>query len=255
MTESSVPSPGDPHEVLAGLATLTRKVRAAQRGTWVPLLLFGVITLGAILVNRFTFSVHTTTCPAIPGSADNAGQICTETRQGSALYWTLGPALAYAATAIFYTRRSHNRGVGTPVRPYVLTGIGLVALEAAVFYWNTRHGLPSPGEKLDFLGLHLDPASGLAQFLQWLDGPAAAVGLPLLVLSYIERNRALLLFTLAYLAMELVTGLSHFKVGLMGIPFDSPWMSLPRLAVSGAFLLLGALGFALAQRPRQPEAS
>lgn len=203
MTDASVPSPDTPREVLAGLGRLTREVRAAQRGTWFPLLLFGVFTLGRILVNRFTFSATTTTCPATAGSTDGAHLVCIKVTQGSPLYSILGLVLAYAAIAIFYIRRSHNRGVGTPVRPYVLTGIGLVALTAAAFYWSSRHGIPSPGSKVDLLGLHLDPASGWTRFLQRLLGAPATVGLPLLVLSWVERNRALLFFTLAYLVIEL----------------------------------------------------
>src|SRR5690242_12403768 len=141
MTDASVPSPGTPHEVLAGLRDLTGRVRAAQRGTWLPLLLFGVLTLGGILVDHFTFSVHTvSTCPAGPGSTGAVLTGCTVTRQGSLVYWTLGIAVVYAATALFYTRRSRNRGVGTPVRPYVLAGIVLVALVAATSFWGTRHG-------------------------------------------------------------------------------------------------------------------
>jgi hypothetical protein len=252
MTDASVPSPGTPHEVLVGLSDLTRRVRAAQRGAWFPLLLFGVLTLGGILVSRFTFTVETVaTCPAAPGAAGAAPASCTLVKQGSPIYWTLGIALAYAATAVFYIRRSRNRGVGTPVRPYVLTGVVLVGLVAATGFWATRHGMPLPGAPLDFWGLHLGPASGLAQFLERLTGSAATVGLPLLVLSWVERNRALLLFTLAYLAIEL----APITTGWAGISTTSPWSALPRLAVPAVFLLLGALGFALAQLHRQRNAS
>ncbi|MFJ9841311.1 hypothetical protein ACIRYZ_12685 [Kitasatospora sp. NPDC101155] len=48
MTDASVPSPSSPREVLSSLGELTRRVRSAQRGTWFPLLLFGVLTLGGI---------------------------------------------------------------------------------------------------------------------------------------------------------------------------------------------------------------
>lgn len=252
MTDASVPSPGTPHEVLAGLRDLTGRVRSAQRGTWLPLLLFGVLTLGGILVDRFTFSVHTvSSCPAGPGSAGAVPTGCTVTRQGSAVYWTLGIAVVYAATAWFYIRRSRNRGVGTPVRPYVLAGIVLVALVAATSFWGTRHGMPQPGAPLDFWGLQLDPASGLTQFLMQFTGAAASVGLPLLVLAWVERSRALLLFTLAYLAIEL----APLSTGWAGIGTTSPWSGLPRLVVPAVFLLLGALGFAVTQQRRQRDAS
>jgi hypothetical protein len=253
MTEASTPSPDSPDEVLASLGDLTRKVRAAQRGTWFPLLLFGVITLGGILANRFTFSIHTVPCPAgltPPGT----GTSCVLTRQGMPFYWAIGSLLAYAAIAFFYIRRSRNRGVGTPIRPYVLAGIGMAALFAATQFWTQFRGtahVTTPSATIYFWGLHLDPNAGPTVLLERFTGPATFVGVPLLVLSWVERSRALLLFTLAYLALEL----APITTGWAGIPPTSPWSSLPRLAVPAVFLLLGALGFALTQLPRQRTTS
>ncbi|MFF4833546.1 hypothetical protein [Streptomyces sp. NPDC001315] len=247
MTDASTSSPGTPHEVLAGLGDLTRQVRAAQRGTWFPLLLLGVLTLGGILVGRFTFKVETVACPA----GEAAGSGCTLVTQGSAVYWPLGLALAYAATAFFYIRRSRNRGVGTRVRPYVLTGIVLVALASATAMWSLRHGMPQLGEPLDFWGLHLDPASEVTRFLERLAGSAMAVGLPLLVLAWVERSLALLLLAVVYLAIELVP----LTTGWSGIPFTSPWSALPTFGIPGVLLLLGALGFGLAELSGRRNAS
>ncbi|MFJ5884855.1 hypothetical protein [Kitasatospora cineracea] len=247
MTDASVSASGTPREVLAGLGDLTRKVRAAQRGTWFPLLLLGVLTLGGILVGRFTFKVETVACPA--GGAATGD--CTLVTQGSALYWPLGLALAYAATAFFYIRRSRARGVGTRVRPYVLTGIVLVALASATAVWSLHHGRPAPGTPLDFWGLHLDPASGAARFLERLAGNATAVGLPLLVLAWVERSRALVLLAVVYLAIELVP----LTTGWAGIPPTSPWSALPAFGVPGVLLLLGALGFGLAEQTGRRDAS
>jgi hypothetical protein len=249
MTKSSVPSPDSPGEVLASLGDLTRKVRAAQRGTWFPLLLFGMVTLGGILANRFTFSVRTVPCPA-GHTPPGTGTRCVLTKQGTPFYWGIACLLAYAAIAFFYIRRSRNRGVGTPVRPYVLAGIGIAALFAATSLWSAAH-VTTPSATIDFWGLHLEPDAGLTVLLERLTGPAASVGVPLLVLSWVERSRALLLFTLAYLALEL----APITTGWAGIPATSPWSSLPRLAVPAVFLLLGALGFALTQLPHQRTTS
>ncbi|MER5668611.1 hypothetical protein [Streptomyces mirabilis] len=246
-----MPSQGTPHEVLAGLGELTRKVRAAQRGTWFPLLLLGVLMLGGILVSRFTFQSLTVPCPATDPAAGAGCTVVTQATQGSPVYWPVGIALAYAATAFFYIRRSRNRGVGTPVRPYILTGIALLGVVAATSFWSTRHGIPRPGEPLDFWGLHLDPSSEMTRFLERLMGNATAVGLPLLVLSWVERSRVLLLLTAVYLAIELVP----LSTGWSGIPFTSPWFFLPHYAVPGVLLLLGALGFGLAELPRRRNAS
>ncbi|MFD8599209.1 hypothetical protein ACFV1L_29810 [Kitasatospora sp. NPDC059646] len=238
MTDASVPANGTPHEVLAGLGELTRKVRAAQRGTWFPLLLLGALTLGGILVSRLTYRILTVACP-------DSGS-CTLVSQGSPLYWPIGLAAAYLATAVFYVRRARRRGVGTTVRPYVLTGIALLAVVAATSLWVTRHGIPQPGEPLDLWGLRLAPDSPASRFVGRLTGDALAVGLPLLVLARVERSRALLLLAAVYLAVELLPP----GTGWAGIPITSPWAFLPQYAVPGTILLLGALGFALAERTR-----
>ena len=81
-----------------------------------------------------------------------------------------------------------------------------------------------------------------------LISPEAAIGVALLVLAWAERNRALLLLTLGYLAVVLVP--TRF-----GWVLDSPWHFLPSLVIDGSVLLLGGIGFALAQRPSRLPAA
>src|SRR6266702_799301 len=81
-----------------------------------------------------------------------------------------------------------------------------------------------------------------------LVSPEAAIGVALLVLAWAECNRALLLLTLGYLAVVLVP--IRFGWGL-----DSPWYMLPPLVTDGSVLLLGSIGFALAQRPSRLPAA
>ncbi|MFD0531937.1 hypothetical protein ACFQ1I_43900 [Kitasatospora arboriphila] len=114
---------------------------------------------------------------------------------------------------------------------------------SATAYWSTRQGVPQPGDPVDLWGLRLDPDSGVTRFVERLNGNAAAVGLPLLVLARVERSRALLLLAAVYLAIELVP----LTTGWAGIDAASPWSVLPRYGVPGALLLLGALGFGLAE--------
>ena len=54
---------------------------------------------------------------------------------------------------------------------------------------------------------------------------------------------ALLVFTLGYLVIVLVPITFGWVIPL------SPWSFLPRLVIGGSVLLLGGIGFALAQRP------
>jgi predicted membrane channel-forming protein YqfA (hemolysin III family) len=88
---------------------------------------------------------------------------------------------------------------------------------------------------------------GLSGLPDRLASPGAAIGLALLVLAWAERNRALLLPTLAYLAAMLV------PITAASVQHDPPWYSLP-LFFQGSMLLLGAIGFALAQRPLRSPA-
>jgi len=82
--------------------------------------------------------------------------------------------------------------------------------------------------------------------LDRLIAPWGTIGVALLVLARLERNIALLLFTLGYLAMVLfVLPMNDgWAVALWGIRAG---FAIPQL-ISGTVLLLGAIGFAVAHR-------
>lgn len=235
MTDAPVPSPGTPHELLADVRELTRRVRTAQRGSWFPLLLLGALTLGAIPVYRFAH--YSTTCRTSGGMV----RVCTVYTVGAIVYWSVALVLAYAATAVFYVRRSRARGVGTTVRPYIAAGIGIAVLVTGVALWVAYH---PPGLDRDILGVHLNPGSGPTLFLYRLAGPASAIGLALLVLAWAERDAALLAFTLGYLTIVLVPVTFGWSVP------PSRWSHLPHLVITGVLLLLGGLGSLMIRRPR-----
>ncbi|MFJ5234386.1 hypothetical protein ACIQBJ_31345 [Kitasatospora sp. NPDC088391] len=246
MTDSAVPMNGTPREVLSGLGELTRRVRALQRDAWIPLLLFGLLTAGGILVGRLTFQQQDVPCP--PG-ADTPGGTCTLMRQGSPAYWTAGLLLAYAATTWWYLRRARRRGVDTPVRPYALAGAAAVAALAATTWWGASQA--GPGAELDLWGWHLAANAPGTLLVQHFLGEAAAIGVPLLLLARIERSRALLLFTAGYLALDLLP----VTFGWWGVA-SGPWSAADRLGPAALYLLLGAAAFALAaRRARTPQAA
>jgi hypothetical protein len=120
------------------------------------------------------------------------------------------------------------------VRPYAIAGIIVAVVLTGVAFWE----------------LHNPPVEnpiGLDGLPHRLASPAAAIGLALLVLAWAERHRALLLVTVAYLAVVLVP----ITFGLT--QFDPPWYSYPAVS-QGSVLLLGGIGFALAQRPLRSPA-
>jgi hypothetical protein len=230
MTHESVPPAGDPHELLRAVRDLTRQVRIAQRGAWFPLLVLGAITLAVIPVYRYA-----------PRGLGRCGpgprlgtSICSVAIPGVLVYWPVALVLAYAAIATFYAHRSRQRGVGTPARPYVAAGVAIAAGASAAALWRAYH----PRLPLTSGQIHAAPLSLIGYGLA---SPVAAIGLALLVLAWVERNQALLAFTLVYLAITVA-------LSSRVIHSASPWAFLPQLLIPAAVLLLGSAGFGVLQR-------
>ncbi|MEO3743772.1 hypothetical protein [Plantactinospora sp. B5E13] len=233
MTSDSVPVSGDPRRLLADTRDLARRVRLAQRVTWLPLLVLAVVTFGAILVYRFGHVVEFD-CRSV-----ERGQQCKVWYQTATIYWWTALVLAYLVIAVGYRRVASARGLGTRVAPYVIAGITLLTLFTA--FWQVRvHYLPLP-----------DPAGPPAWSvlaLGRLTDFTGSIGLALLVLAWLERHPALLLFALGYLTVVVVP----INFG-WGTHWGPDWQFAPMLVISGGVLLLGSAGFALAQRLRRPR--
>ena len=228
-----MPSVGGSRELLATTRALTRRVRSAQRGAWFPLLLFGLATLASAPFDRY--GSHSETCR----SPNGGGYVCSVYSTSAFVYWPAVLVLIYIAVAWFYARRSRERGVGTRVTPYVVVGIIVAVVLTAALVWVIRH--PSPSG--DVLGYHVFPGTPVGTAIYRLLSPAAAIGLALLVLARIERNVALLVFTVGYLAIVLFSfGPTHGS----GVPHLR--LFPPRVVLESAVLLLGSAGFALAER-------
>lgn len=225
MTTDASHSGGDPRRLLSSVGDLARRVRRDQRATWFPLLVFAALTFASIPVRRY--SGHHLDCVA-------GMRICTVYSDAEFVYWPIALLLAYVAIAVFYIRRSRARGVGTRVRPYALAGIIIAAALTVAALWELHH--PPVGDPM-----------GLNGVPDRLASPGAAIGLALLVLAWAERNRPLLLLTLAYLAVVLV------PITFGGIEHNPPWYAYPAVS-QGAVLLLGGIGFTLAQRPLRSPA-
>jgi hypothetical protein len=145
------------------------------------------------------------------------------------VYWPTALVLAYVVIAAFYIRRSQARGVGTRVRPYVVAGIILALAMTGSLVWTLYHPLA-----FTLAGPGLPPA---------LHSYSFAIGLALVVLAWAERNGALLALALGYSAVVLVTA-------TVGSVSGHGWLGFPvQLVIPGSVLLLGGIGFLLAQRP------
>jgi hypothetical protein len=235
MTTDFAPQAGEPRRLLSEARGLARRVRQAQRATWFPLLALAAVTFAAVPVDRY--GRYTRTCAAA-GPAGN-GSVCVASSAAVFVYWSAALVVVYVATAGVYIHRGRARGIGTRARPYVIAGILIAMLVTCASLWAAGH--PGLGG-YDILGLPLANLYRLASAF-------GAMGLALLVLAWAERNRALLVFTVGFLALTLVSPAAFGWV----VARSSPWSFLPHLVINGSALLLGGIGFAVAQRhARQP---
>jgi hypothetical protein len=226
-TENAYPG-DDPHRLLSGARELMRRVRRQQRATWLPLLVLAALTFAAVPVRRL--SGHHLDCRTVAG-----GQICRVYSDADFVYWPTALVLAYVVIVAFYIRRSRAQGLGTRVLPYAVVGVVVAVALTGVALWLVRN-------------------PPIDQSPPWLHGvpyrlvsPGGSIGLALLVLAWAERNRALLLLTLIYLAVVAVP-ITFGRGGPGG-----PWYDLPAVS-QGTVLLLGGIAFALAQRPLRSPA-
>jgi hypothetical protein len=153
------------------------------------------------------------------------------------VFWPIALVLAYVIIAAVYIRRSRARGIETRVRPYAIAGIIIAVMLTGAALWEAHD--PSA------IGLNMNGLGGVAHRLAT---PGAAIGLALLVLAWAERHRALLLLTLGYLAVVLL------PIGYIRITNPASLLSYLPLEIHGTILLLGGIGFALAQRPLRSPA-
>jgi len=191
-------------------------------------------TFAAIPVDRFG---HPTRSCRVVQLAGSTGRVCSVYVPAAFVYWPVALVLAYGLIAAFYFDRAAARGVGTRVRPYVVVGVLLAVVATGVAWWSARY---APIGQHDILWFHTArPPLGL---INRVFGPACAIGLGLLVLSWVERSASLLVVTVGYMVIVL----APVDFGwTMGQP--SRWVFLPRLVIHGSVLLIAGAGFALAE--------
>jgi hypothetical protein len=230
MATNSIPA-DDPRRLLSDLRALAHRVRLDQRMTWAALLVLAALTFAAIPVDWFGMRVH----------CDPDGSGCGFARRGMLYYWPAASLLAYAAIAYCYLRAARARGLTARVLPYAITGAATTvvfpAAWIAVAVYFADH--PVPDHPLPYWWFVLDR----------LVMPWGMIGVALLVLAWLERNVALLVFTVGYLALVLLVlpmdagfGPPHWGVRMQ--------MAIPQVA-AGIVLLSAAAGFRAAGRRRR----
>jgi hypothetical protein len=228
MTTDAVPAGGDPRRLLSDVRALAHRVRLDQRVTWVALLVLAAVSYVAVPIHWLALRAD-----CWQAAADGEAG-CRLQGLDRGYYWLPALLLAYTAIAVYAVRATRARGLGARVLPYVLTGVALALLSAAAWltafiYWDS-HEPPT------------EPLPSWVMVFDRLIAPAGTIGVALLVLSWLERHVALLVFALAYLTVVLVP--ITFGWGHSGGETDF----LPQMVINSTVLLLGAVGFHQARR-------
>jgi hypothetical protein len=234
MTDGSAASADIARQALSTTRRLTRRVRHAQRGTWFPLVLLGLVVVASAPFYRL--GRQAVTCDPVLGARGGVqiidrGACVQVVGWPVGVYWILAFVPAYAAIAAFYVFRARRRGVGARVLPYVGAGISAGVVFGIASAW---------AHQLNLAGYF--PTGPVAVGMV----PLISIGLALFVLARVERNWPLLAFAAGYLVVALLA----CGMGPRGLsPNLGPmWNFLPGLVVAGGVLLLGGMGFALAER-------
>jgi hypothetical protein len=228
---------------LHSVEELRLRTRLARNVHWFVLVVFGLLTLGAM-----PFYLQNVQSPSSPDCHPSGpgGFVCRVVSthdplggafnpQGSSfglnrwatLYWVIAITVGFALVLVYYRRRSMSLGVQGRIWPTVLVGGGLFFLGV----YGNRQGarLPVPDAWIRGTGVVVVIAIGLG------------------VLALLERNTVLGLFTLAFFGLALLSTLYDDanlfqRVGMGGL-FDGSGAELPNLLLPGLFMLLGGLVF------------
>jgi hypothetical protein len=240
----------EPGELLGELAAVRRRTRSARHAYWFPLVLFGLL-IGAsaplyVAAAEPHFATSTGSAvrgglPPFGGPAVLGGMPVAGRSFYLGWYWLVALVGGYLLTLLWYRWHARRAGVQTAARGYLITGVVLTVLAAA-----------------------LPPLSQLVPGLDrlwpgdlWIRGTFAflIIAAGLWVLARAERSLALVITAAVYTGAALLASLYNVENILFRLGWNPRGAALsltvlPGVLLPAAVLLAaGAVAFA-AQRPR-----
>ncbi|MEY9848851.1 hypothetical protein [Streptacidiphilus sp. MAP5-3] len=234
------PSDDSPAQLLAAATTAGRLTRAARHGFWFPLVLFGLLVIGAAPL----YLVNVPSCPHGEMSCViNGGDGIPGGSLAMSLYWLIAVAVGYAATLGYYWSRARRVGVAGRIWPYLVTGLALLAI--------TVLATPEVSDRLMHRELLSVPGDLAIRGMT----PLLALALGLFVLARLERSVPMAGFAVLFLVVTLISNLYDVEnqTPLIGWTPSAAWQYVPNLWLAGFTLLLGGLGFRLAKLLRDRD--
>lgn len=234
-----------------GPAPAQRRVPAA--GYWFPLIVFGLLSVASLPFSKATSAplptgtaVFTRVVYLTAGRVEYLGGGSANPPFPFPLgwYWVGTLAAGTLLTAAWYRWRDRRTGTRTPLRPYLVTGLALAAIAAALplLGWGVPIELRGP-EAGGWL-LWLDVLWRLGIFV------LLAVAAGLAILAWAEHSRVLAVITVLYAAAVCLSGWVDVQQSQRLVMFSSYPYADPAVLLPAAVLLLAGLGAALAGRLR-----
>ena len=219
------------NSILSTVDTAARKVRATRPTRAVPLLVLGLVIVGAMPFYVLTEPTsHLGEPPPNQLFWSLGGMMGSRGGAWTAIYWIIALPLAYGFIAWWYRRAARRNGVAINVKPLVTTGVALFALLLVLL---TQAPTFLPGDIV---------LRGLTPILTMAAG--------LFVWSVAERSKGLLAVALVFLAAAISTSMYDFGNVVPFVAWDVYWqyMLLPNLALCAAILLLSSAIYAVVER-------
>jgi hypothetical protein len=236
-TDTPASESDSPQQLLAAAQQYSRQARLAQRQTWFPLLVLGLVVAGWPLVGLS--GPPGGGCGPVVRTATSVFRYCTVAGSRSFFwYWMVSLSVAYILITWFYLWRARRRGVGTRVGRYAWAWLGGLALiGASVWAVHAHLNSLTPGD--NSLGFRL------AAFT-----PLLAIAAGLFALAWVERHPALAWFTVGYLALAAVVLVSTWpSLELSHLVGHHPVLfAASRYLAVGGVLLLGSARVARVER-------
>lgn len=226
---------------------------AGRPAYWFPLLLFGALAalslpLSVLGSQRLTTGFHVLTAVVYPTVTEamylGGGFTTGPFPFPLGWYWVGVLVAGLLLTAAWYRWRDRRAGTRTPLRGYLVTGLALAAVTAALplLGWGVPVQMDGPGLRA-WIWLNALWRLGTAALL------AIAMGLG--ILAWAGRSWVLMVITISYTAAVVLTGQLDLQQAMIPTfyPFGDPTALLP-----AAVLLLAGLGTLLTTGLREIRA-
>lgn len=199
-TNTSPSSDATPAELLADVTALRRRARADRHAYGFPLLLFGVLILGAAPLYVESVAPSGMRAPRTDTAITGLGGDFLERSAAIGGYWLVALVFGYLTSLGWYRWNARRVGVQTPTRGYLVAGVAGTAVGLALPFLLELLLVRTSASIMEATGWAAMPLSGVHSRGMI---PHLVIAAGLAVLARLERSWGLAALTAGYAAAVL----------------------------------------------------